>query len=129
TPGAFSVTEAATSGWSLTGLTCDTGESPSLANRKVEITLTAGEDVTCTFTNTKHGSITIIEDTMPNLDQDFAFTTTGTGLSGFSLDDDADGTLSNTQTFTGLLPGAFSVTEGSVADWSLTDLACDTGES
>ena len=39
--------------------------------------------------------------------QDFAFTAGG-GLvpASFSLDDDADGTLSNTQTFTNVLPGA-----------------------
>src|SRR4029453_11921937 len=49
-------------------------------------------------------SITIIKDAVPNSAQDFAFTTTG-GLSPatFSLDDDADGTLSNTQVFSNIL--------------------------
>ena len=70
------------------------------------------------------GSITITKDAVPDGGDDFAFTTTGTGLSPFSLDDDADATLPNTTTFNGLLPGTFSVTEGAVAGWLLTGLAC-----
>ena len=38
----------------------------------------------------------------PTAAVDFGFTTTGTGLTPFSLDDDADPTLPNTTTFTGL---------------------------
>lgn len=71
-----------------------------------------------------NGSITIVKDAVPNNAQDFAFTTTGTGLSNFSLDDDADGTLPNTRTFTGLASGTYTVDEGSVAGWSLTNLVC-----
>ena len=39
------------------------------------------------------GSITIVKDAVPDSRTDFGFTTTGSGLSPFSLDDDADGTL------------------------------------
>ena len=48
-----------------------------------------------------------VKDAVPNDPQDFSFTAGG-GLSpsAFSLDDDADGTLSNTRTFTGLLSGS-----------------------
>jgi hypothetical protein len=56
--------------------------------------------------------ITIIKDAQPNSAQDFTYTTTGTGLSSFSLDDDSDATLSTTKVFSDLSPGAFSVTEG-----------------
>ena len=38
--------------------------------------------------------------------QDFGFTTTGTGLSPFSLDDDNDATLPRTTTFTDIKPGS-----------------------
>ena len=69
-------------------------------------------------------SITIVKDAVPNDPQDFAFTTTGSGLSGFSLDDDGNATLSNTQTFSNLAPGSYSVDEGTVAGWSLTNLVC-----
>ncbi len=65
-------------------------------------------------------TVTIVKDAQPNSDQDFAFTTTGSGLSDFSLDDDADGTLSNQQVFT--IPtaqfGAKSITESSVGGWT-----------
>ena len=76
------------------------------------------------------GTITIIKDAVPDDAQDFSFTTTGTGLAGFSLDDDADPTLSNTKSFTGLAPGSYSVTEGdpTVVGFDLTKLACvETG--
>ena len=65
-------------------------------------------------------SITIIKDAVPNDAQDFAFTTTGTGLSGFSLDDDTNATLSNTKVFNSLTAGTYTITEGTVAGWSLT---------
>ena len=68
-----------------------------------------------------NASITIIKDAVPNDAQDFAFTTTGTGLSGFSLDDDdANATLSNTKVFNSLTAGTYTITEGTVAGWSLT---------
>ena len=132
-PGSYSVTEADVSGWNLTGLTCSTGGTVDATNAaKANIVLTAGANVTCTYENTKQGSITIIKDAKPNDAQDFAFTTSGTGLSGFTLDDDGDnstanGGLSNTKTFTNLVPGSYSVTEADVSGWNLTDLTCSTG--
>ena len=72
----------------------------------------------------QNSSITIVKDAVPNNAQDFSFTTTGTGLSNFSLDDDADGTLSNSQTFSGLASGVYTVDEGAVSGWSLTNLTC-----
>ena len=57
---------------------------------------------------------------------DFAFTATGDGLSGFTLDDDADGTLSDTKSFLSLDPGTdYSVTESLLAGWDLADVKCD----
>jgi hypothetical protein len=55
-PGQFSVTEGATAGWSLSGLTCnDTGlvGSVNMGSRTATIKLDPGENVTCTFTNSK----------------------------------------------------------------------------
>ncbi|HEY4516434.1 MAG TPA: hypothetical protein VJG64_00645 [Candidatus Paceibacterota bacterium] len=71
----------------------------------------------------QNSSITIIKNAVPEGPQDFSFTTTGTGLSPFSLDDDGDVTLSNTQTFSGLASGIYTVSEGAVAGWSLTGTA------
>jgi len=94
-----------------------------------QITLQPGEDVICTYTNVRKASITINKVTAPaSSPQDFAFTTTGTGLSSFTLDTDAgDGTFSDTKTFNNLTPGSFTVTESAVTGWALTDLTCTTG--
>ena len=75
-------------------------------------------------TDIRAGSITIVKNAAPDSPQNFAFTTSGTGLSAFSLDDDADATLSNTRVFSGLASGAYSVTEALVSGWSLTGLTC-----
>ena len=74
------------------------------------------------------GSITIIKDALPNDAQDFSFsadTDQSTTIAGFSLDDDSDGTLSNSATFNGLKPGSYSVTEADTKGWVLTGLSCD----
>ena len=118
TSSVYSVAETVPSGWDLTSATCSDGSSVNA------IDVSAGETVTCTFTNTKRGTITIIKNTVPDDAQDFAYTTTGSGLSSFSLDDDADGTLSNTQTFTNLVPGSYTVTEGAVSGFNLTGIVC-----
>src|SRR5205823_20171 len=55
-------------------------------NAPSAITLSAGQTVTCTFTNTKRGHIIVQQATNPSGDpQSFNFTTTGTGYAGFSL--------------------------------------------
>jgi len=73
------------------------------------------------------GSITIIKNGVPDGAQDFGFTTTGAGLSSFSLDDDADATLSNEQDFTDLAAGTYTVAESATAGWTLTSIVCSTG--
>lgn len=90
-------------------------------------TSSSGDDIVCTVNNyytPPPGTIVIIKDTQPDAPQDFTFTTTGTGLSGISLDDDADATLSNTKTFTDVVPGNYSVTEGITGGWTNTSITC-----
>src|SRR6185436_13252168 len=105
--------------------TCSDGSPVSNVN------LSAGENVTCTFTNTKQGTLVIVEDSQPDDAQDFSYTSTG-GLSpsSFSLDDDANGTLSNTRTFAGITPGSYSVTQGAnPSGWNLSSATCSNGNS
>jgi Prealbumin-like fold domain len=75
------------------------------------------------------GSITIVKTVVPTDPQDFSFTTTGSGLSNFILDDDSDGTLPNTRTFSGLVAGAYTVTEAATPGFDLTALTCTAGGS
>ena len=135
-PGSYSVTETLpVTNYDLTNLVCvDSGTGTNtvetLASGEAAITLGAGGSVTCTYTNTQRGSITIIKNTVPDGAQDFAYTTTGTGLSGFTLDDDGvntgtGGDILNTKEFTNLVPGSYSVTETlPVTNYDLTMLAC-----
>lgn len=131
TPGTYSLTEGLVSGWSLTGLSCvdpDDGSSVDVANLTATIDLDAGETVACTYTNSQLGTIIVVKDSQPDGAQDFAFSGSGpAGFDfggGFSLDDDLDGTLPNSETFSDLLPGSYSVMEALVSGWDLTDLEC-----
>ena len=135
-PGDFTVTESATAGWDLTSIDCSTGGSGDETTGTASITIVGSENVTCTFVNEEEdvvggelGSITIIKNAVPDAAQDFAFTTTGSGLSSFSLDDDADAALPNQRTFSGLSAGSYTVVEGTVAGWTLTSITCSTGGS
>ncbi len=67
------------------------------------------------------GVITIMKDAQPDDDQDFGFTGS---VGAFLLDDDADGTLSNSYTVVlsgALLGTTYTVTEDSYVDWNLYD--------
>jgi len=114
--GTYSICEVLQAGWTKT-----TPAGCHSINVSGGITDSTGND----FGNFQNGLITIIKDAVPDNAQDFAFTTTGAGLNNFSLDDDANGTLSNTQVFSNLGPGAYSVTEGAQAGWALTNLVCN----
>lgn len=128
-PGTYTITQAAVAGWVLSTLVCDTGETVDLANRKVTIGLGVNEQVTCTFTN-RSPSITIVEDAIPDSAQDFAFTgCQGAGCGPFILDDDADATRQRSLTAAGLAGGTYTITQSAVANWSLSSLVCDTGET
>ena len=124
--GAKTVVEGAITGWDLTSLVCSQGTT-DIPTRTASVTLAAGDAVTCTFTNTKRASLTIVKDTKnPETDaEDFAFSTTGAGLSAFDLDDDADATLANSTTFANIVSNsARTVTEGAETEWVLTNITC-----
>lgn len=119
--GTYSVSETVPTGWTQTANTC----SNLVINGNTPL-VNGIPTVTCTITNTKLAKLKIVKDALPNDPQDFAFTTTGTGLSAFSLDDDSDATLENSHEFVDLAPGTYTVTEASTGGWSLTGLTCDT---
>src|SRR6266508_4108794 len=73
-----------------------------------------------------NGNIVIIKDAVPNDAQDFKFNINDGGSlsSDFFLDDDNEGTLSNSQSFN-VPPGTWSVSEIEIpSNWSLTSLSC-----
>lgn len=70
--GPYTITEALPANWDLTGITCEVGGSGSsnfsvdLDAGSVEIDLAAGEDVTCTFTNERWGTLTVEKEVLPD---------------------------------------------------------------
>ena len=129
-PGSYTVEELAAAGFDLTDITCvGGGANTTDTGATATIGLDAGESVTCTYTNTQQGSITIVKDTVPDGPQDFTFNPSANLNSdaNFLLDDDADGTLLNTVTFSGLSPGSYTVEELAAAGFDLTDITCVGG--
>ncbi len=120
--GSKTLTETPTAGWSLTSISCQNGTQPAQSSAAIDVQ--PGDAWVCTFTNKKDATVQISKDAVPNDAQDFAFTTTGAGLSGFSLDDDSDATLASSKSFTVAAAqfGSKSVTETAQAGWSLTSL-------
>ena len=85
-PGTYTVTEGASPSFQLTDLTCvAAGTSAAgstittnVATRQLSVTLVAGADYTCTYTNVRDAQITIVKTSIGG-DNTFGFTTAGTG--------------------------------------------------
>lgn len=73
------------------------------------------------------GSITIVKEANVEDGEDFGFSGT---LGAFNLDDDNDGTLSNSKAFTNLLANqSYEITEDIVSGWELSSINCEGASS
>ena len=108
--GTYSVSEDTPEGWDLTSATCSDQSDPD------EIELAAGETVTCTFTNTKRGTIIVEKQTNPDHAQG-SFTFTGDAAG--SIGDGGQIVVSD------LEPGTYTSTEAGAEGWFLTSIECD----
>jgi hypothetical protein len=118
TSSTYSVTEADRLGWDLGTAACLDGNGAATGTLNGTtlsgIAVVGGKTTTCTFTNTRDlqeisGRIVVRKTTVPSpdpLDSTFAFTTTGTGYTGFSL---KNGQQNDTNF--ALAPGTYSVAE------------------
>lgn len=133
----YTITETPLAGWTLDqSIQCTTtsGSSttfvPVLNGVSINLGITGGlvDGVACTFVNTHEASITIVKSATPKDAQSFAFQSTG-GLTpaSFTLVDNGTPTTPNTQAFTALAPGAYTITEQPTTDWVLTSIACSGG--
>lgn len=115
----YTLAETVPTGWDLQSSTCDDGSPVS------NIDVSAGETVTCTFTNKARGTIKIKKVTDPSSDTTTSFPFTGGGglsPSSFSLKN------GDTQTFSNLAPGnGYNVAENVPTGWDLTSSSCDDG--
>jgi predicted outer membrane repeat protein len=120
-PGTYVFTETVTSGWEQV-LACDGANWAGNDNTgRAELFLDAGDDATCTFSNTKLGTIIVVKRAVGG-DATFPFTSTIPGNLNFDL------TTVNgvTQTqFSNLPPGRYSISETVPADWTLLPVSCN----
>jgi hypothetical protein len=136
-PGEFSVSEKTVTGWKLTDITCSSATQRFSVkdNQEVKFSLSPGESMTCTFTNTKLGEVKALKFEDLNGDGDFTKEELPylggwemTLFAGF----DCQGTPLAVQTtqadgpavFSGLLPGIYSIKETMQSDWMTTDGLC-----
>ena len=122
--GQYTISEddPAPAGYALTGISCVDSASGQtfpgdLNSRSVDLNLTAGERVHCTFTNTKLGTVIINKATAPSGGSGFSF---GGSLGDFSLDDGGEKMVGS------LLPGSYAVSENdpSGSGYELSGLSC-----
>jgi hypothetical protein len=125
--GEYTVTETPPAGWEFEDVVCYTAPGAAVdyevVGSGVVVNLAEGQDVICKFANREEetvgpeGSLTIIKHTVPAGGEGFVF---DAGVLGtFSLDD------GGMETFTGLVAGAYTVTETPAADWGFASVECD----
>ena len=123
----YGISFAGRPGWEQASANCDDGSQVS------NISLSLGETVNCHFHFRKLGKIVVVQESQPDGEpQDFSYTAGG-GLSpaSFTLDDDTNATLPNTQTYSDLQPGSsYSVMQPSTpAGWNAAQVTCSDGSS
>ncbi len=125
-PGRYDISEINPDGWYLNNTSCISSKEDT--ETVDSITLDNNEIVTCTFTNYQKGSITVTKVDNINSGQDFTFNFTPLGLtsSQFVLDDDnnSNGLLSDTRTFSGLVSTFYDISEVAVAGWTSGIVSC-----
>src|SRR5215469_17211955 len=133
----FDVTESNVPGWTLQSVSCavtagtddGTGTWPTSGSNPTAAITLGGTDsnvtLTCTYTNSGSGHIIVQKHTNPSGSlQSFAYTTTGTGYTGFSLTDGGSNTDGGTPPAGGLTPGTYTISENAVSGWVLTSRTC-----
>ncbi|MEX0993215.1 MAG: hypothetical protein WDZ37_04385 [Solirubrobacterales bacterium] len=130
-PGPYSATEEVPEGWDLTSIECSDQEDAQGASTTEDSTATfnvqAGEEITCTFLNTKDGEVIIEKQTVPDgAGEQFSFTGDAP-IGAFLLSDDQ-------QKSQPVAPGTYLVSEADPSGlgalgFDLTGLSCDDGAS
>jgi hypothetical protein len=113
------------SGWALESMFCSDGSHIS------NISVSAGEAVTCYFRHTQWGQVIAVLDAQPDSAQVFSYTAGG-GLSptSFTLSDPSPGnTTSRQRTLNHVPPNSsgYSLSQAAQPGWDLTSATCDNG--
>jgi uncharacterized repeat protein (TIGR01451 family) len=116
----YNLTQNVPAEWAQMSASCSDGSSPT------NIDVSAGETVTCTFSNARRGRLVVRKVTSPNPDGSataFAFTTNGTlSPATFSLKN------GESRSFENLAPRAgYQVSEQPTVNWALSSSSCSNG--
>ena len=123
--GTYDVQEIVPVGWILDSVSCEYSGSSSISIENGEaVSLVAGDDVACTFSNIKLGSITVLKASQP--DGTFEF-----NLIGETDDGDVEETQSITTkdgdgetTLNNLYPGYYDIRETVLDGWKEPTIEC-----
>ena len=124
-PGAYSIVENAQTGWTPTSTVCTSSIGDTETAGSLE--LDAGETITCVFTNTKQGSITIVKNAFGG---DGTFTYDSEPVLPAPSNDEGEFSIATAggtgqALFSNLAPGTYMVAELALpADWDFTSLTC-----
>jgi CSLREA domain-containing protein len=127
-PGTYSSTEAVPAGWDLASISCNDGQSTSpsggdLTSQTATFRLDPGETVTCTFSDSKRGTIVVKKQTQPSRAAgSFSFTGDAAG----SIGDGGTITVPNLPT---IGSSTYTSSEASTPGFDLTAIACDDTSS
>ncbi|MCB1771106.1 MAG: cadherin-like domain-containing protein [Candidatus Competibacteraceae bacterium] len=128
TPGAYLLSEQSVAGWHLESIVCTSdrpGSALVITLPSVSITLREAERVTCTFTNQKQGSLTVVKKALGGNDT-FNFSSNTLIPDSFPL------TTTNGAaqiTYNNLAPGRYDISENTLpAGWSAASATCDNGD-
>ena len=128
TNGSYVFTETEPAGWSLNALDCSGNTNSTVtkdtANNKVTVDLVGAEHVTCTYTNNKDASITIVKNAVPDSSQSFGFSAPSLNPNSFSLVDDGINPKTASTTYSKVTPGTYTVSENVTAGWNLNSISC-----
>ncbi len=136
--GTYTAAETVPSNWDLTGRSCvntadNSAHTFSNITNGVSVALGSGEDVTCTFTNTKHPTLTLVKRIVNDNGgtatvSAFGITTTAGSLTFGSGVADGTNTLKYTSnTITGLSAGAYTLHEGTLTGYDEGTWSCTAG--
>ncbi|WP_328596778.1 prealbumin-like fold domain-containing protein [Agromyces humi] len=130
-PGTYTVNESATTDWKLQGLACSPNGGVEVTDATADITLAAGQTVTCTYTNVpESGDVTvrkIVEGVPQGYPFDFAITISPvvTGQDATQHVTQGDSSVSWNDLVVGQ---TYTLTEGDVGGWNEGDFVCNGGD-
>lgn len=118
----YNAAETVPTGWDLTSATCSDGSPVN------NISVSSGETVVCTFTDTKRASIIVDKVTLPSgSPQSFSFGLTG-GPTGDTVNQSFDLTDTATPHDSGpIRAGTYAAAETVPTGWDQTSATCDDG--